>query len=72
MIRGVSPELNEEALRVINSMPVWSPGKQRGKAVNVKYTVPVTFRLSGGKKKHPLVSCRGRLKKSIRPVVSLR
>ena len=50
-IRGVSPELNEEALRVINSMPVWSPGKQRGKAVNVKYTVPVTFRLSGGKKK---------------------
>ena len=51
MIRGVSPELNEEALRVINSMPVWSPGKQRGKAVNVKYTVPVTFRLSGGKKK---------------------
>ena len=51
VIRGVSPELNEEALRVINSMPVWSPGKQRGKAVNVKYTVPVTFRLSGGKKK---------------------
>ena len=44
-------ELNEEALRVINSMPVWSPGKQRGKVVNVKYTVPVTFRLSGGKKK---------------------
>ena len=51
VIRGVSPELNEEALRVINSMPVWSPGKQRGEAVNVKYTVPVTFRLSGGKKK---------------------
>ena len=51
VIRGVSPELNEEALRVINSMPVWSPGKQRGKVVNVKYTVPVTFRLSGGKKK---------------------
>ena len=50
VIRGVSPELNEEALRVINSMPVWSPGKQRGKVVNVKYTVPVTFRLSGGKK----------------------
>lgn len=45
VIRGVSPELNEEALRVINSMPVWSPGKQRGKVVNVKYTVPVTFRL---------------------------
>lgn len=51
VIRGVSPELDEEALRVINSMPVWSPGRQRGKAVNVKYTVPVTFRISGGKKK---------------------
>ena len=50
-ISEASPELNEEALRVINSMPVWSPGKQRGKVVNVKYTVPVTFRLSGGKKK---------------------
>lgn len=51
VIRGVSPALDGEALRVINSMPVWSPGKQRGKAVNVKYTVPVTFRLSGGRKK---------------------
>ena len=51
VIRGVSPALDEEALRVINSMPVWSPGKQRGEAVNVKYTVPVTFRLSGGDKK---------------------
>ncbi|WP_308549648.1 M56 family metallopeptidase [uncultured Parabacteroides sp.] len=51
VIRGVSPALDEEALRVVNSMPVWSPGKQRGEAVNVKYTVPVTFRLSGGEKK---------------------
>ena len=51
VIRSVNPALDEEALRVINSMPVWTPGKQRGKAVNVKYTVPVTFRLSGGKKK---------------------
>ena len=51
VIRGVSPALDGEALRVINSMPVWSPGKQRGKAVNVKYTVPVTFRLTGGRKK---------------------
>ena len=51
VIRGVSPELNEEALRVINSMPVWSPGKQRGKVVNVKYTVPVTFRMKYLKRK---------------------
>ena len=45
VIRGVDPSLDKEALRVINSMPKWSPGKQRGKAVRVKYTVPVTFRL---------------------------
>ena len=45
VIRGVDPSLDKEALRVINSMPKWSPGKQRGKPVRVKYTVPVTFRL---------------------------
>ncbi len=37
--------LDKEALRVINSMPKWKPGKQRGKPVRVKYTVPVNFRL---------------------------
>lgn len=37
--------LEKEAIRVIKSMPKWSPGKQRGKAVRVKYTVPVRFRL---------------------------
>jgi hypothetical protein len=35
----------KEALRVIKMMPKWKPGKQRGKAVRVKYTVPVTFKL---------------------------
>ena len=45
VIRGVDPSLDKEALRVINTMPKWSPGKQRGKPVRVKYTVPVTFRL---------------------------
>ena len=39
------PSLDKEALRVINSMPKWKPGKQRGKPVRVKYTVPVNFRL---------------------------
>ena len=39
------PSLDKEALRVINSMPKWTPGKQRGKPVRVKYTVPVNFRL---------------------------
>ena len=37
--------LDKEAMRVINSMPKWKPGKQRGKPVCVKYTVPVNFRL---------------------------
>jgi protein TonB len=37
--------LDKEAVRVINSMPKWKPGKQRGKAVRVKYTIPVNFRL---------------------------
>jgi protein TonB len=37
--------LDEEAVRLINSMPKWKPGKQRGKPVRVKYTVPVNFRL---------------------------
>ena len=45
ILRGVSPELDTEAIRVISSMPKWIPGEQRGKRVNVKYTVPVMFRL---------------------------
>lgn len=45
VVRGVEPLLDKEALRVIQQMPKWKPGKQRGKAVNVKYTLPVMFRL---------------------------
>ena len=45
VIRGVDPYLDKEALRVINSMPKWKPGMQRGNPVRVKYTVPVMFRL---------------------------
>ena len=45
VLRGVTPLLNEEAVRVINTMPRWNPGMQRGKAVAVQYTVPITFRL---------------------------
>ena len=45
VLRGVTPLLNEEAVRVINTMPRWNPGMRRGKAVAVKYTVPITFRL---------------------------
>ncbi|MBQ0118434.1 MAG: energy transducer TonB, partial [Bacteroidales bacterium] len=42
---GGDPSLDKEAVRVIKSMPKWKPGKQRGKPVRVKYTVPVNFRL---------------------------
>ena len=42
---GGDPSLDREAVRVIKSMPRWQPGKQRGKLVRVKYTVPVNFRL---------------------------
>lgn len=42
---GPDPSLDKEAVRVIQSMPKWKPGQQRGKPVRVKYTVPVSFRL---------------------------
>lgn len=41
--RSVDPSLDKEALRVVNNLPTWHPGKQRGKAVNVSYTVPINF-----------------------------
>jgi TonB family protein len=41
--RGVDPLLDNEALRVVNELPQWQPGKQRGKEVNVSYTVPIQF-----------------------------
>ena len=44
-VRSVSPELDAEAIRVVSLMPKWNPGKQRGKAVAVKYTMPIMFRL---------------------------
>ncbi|MEL7586740.1 MAG: energy transducer TonB [Prolixibacteraceae bacterium] len=41
--RGVDPSLDKEALRVVNSLPKWKPGMQRGKPVKVSYTVPISF-----------------------------
>ncbi len=43
IIHSLSKELNEEVLRVVNSMPAWTPGKQNGKPVKVYYTLPVVF-----------------------------
>ncbi|HSM48721.1 MAG TPA: TonB family protein, partial [Draconibacterium sp.] len=50
ILRGVDPALDKEALRVVSNLPDWKPGKQRGEAVNVSYTVPVYFELE--KPKH--------------------
>jgi TonB family protein len=43
--KSVSEELDAEALRVVNAMPKWKPGTQKGEAVRVKYTIPISFRL---------------------------
>ena len=46
VLRGIGYGCDEEALRVIGLMPKWYPGKQRGKAVRVRYTLPINFKLS--------------------------
>ena len=46
VLRGVDKYLDAEAVRVVKSMPKFKPGKQRGKAVNVQYNVPINFKLS--------------------------
>jgi protein TonB len=43
--RGVDPSIDQEALRVVNNLPRWKPGMQRGKPVRVSYTVPINFQL---------------------------
>lgn len=46
VIRGIDPLLDKEALRVVSSMPAWSPGLLKGKAVNTRFTLPIMFRLT--------------------------
>lgn len=45
-IHSVHPLLNKEAVRVVESMPKWTPGKQNGKPVRVRYNLPVMFKLN--------------------------
>lgn len=47
VVKSVDPLLDAEALRVISAMPKWKPGKQNGKVVRVKYTVPLSFHFDG-------------------------
>lgn len=46
VVRSVDPSLDKEAVRVIRNMPRWTPGKQGGEPVKVRFTVPVSFRLN--------------------------
>lgn len=46
VVNSVYPSLDKEAIRVVSEMPKWIPGKANGKTVRVKYTIPITFRLS--------------------------
>ena len=46
VVKGTHKLLDKEALRVITKMPAWKPGKQRGKNVNARFTLPIKFRIS--------------------------
>ncbi len=46
VVRSVDPILDNEAIRIIRNMPNWTPGKQRGKPVNVRMILPITFALN--------------------------
>ena len=60
-VRGVSPELDAEAIRVVSMMPNWNPGKQRGQAVSVKYSMPIMFRLQTSQPKAEAAEAPGYL-----------
>ena len=45
VVRGVDPSLDKEAVRVVKSSPKWTPGKQRGRPVRVRFTFPIVFQL---------------------------
>ena len=50
IIKSVGPELDNEAIRVVQNMPNWRPAEQNGKPVSVYYNLPIVFKLDGGKK----------------------
>lgn len=50
IVKSVSPELDNEAIRVVQNMPNWRPAEQNGKPVSVYYNLPINFKLDGGKK----------------------
>ncbi|MDA8858090.1 energy transducer TonB [Flavobacteriales bacterium] len=46
IVRGVDKNLDAEAMRVVKSLPRYTPGRQRGKAVRVMFTIPINFTLN--------------------------
>ena len=46
LLRSVQPSLDKEAIRVVKSMPKWTPGKQNGKPVRVRFNLPIMFKLN--------------------------
>ena len=46
VLKGVSEQLNKEAVRVVKKMPNWSPGEQAGKKVRVRYQIPIKFTIA--------------------------
>ena len=46
VLQGITPELNQAAIDVVRALPDWNPGMQDGEPVNVKYTLPIVFKLS--------------------------
>ena len=48
VVKSVSPSFDAEALRIVSAMPRWTPGMQGGQPVRVRYTVPISFKLTSG------------------------
>lgn len=51
VVKGVAPSLDAEAVRVLKSMPKWTPGKNKGKAIDVELSLPISFTLANAKQK---------------------
>jgi TonB family protein len=53
VLRGIGSGCDEEALRVVNMMPKWNPGEQKGKPVAVQFNLPIKFKLDSDKNGKP-------------------
>ena len=49
VVKPIDPQLDAEAIRIVRTMPNWEPATQKGKPIRVRFTIPVTFRLSDEK-----------------------